>query len=125
VAWIERFTPERADPGASSAIGSAHRGRRSQSEPRRKRCSTSSGSTFLVRFATSRDPKNRAPRKFTLCREQQRVFGTRGVQPPSACDTQRITGGFDRWQREFVLTSKSLDARQRDSHDNDDRVRDS
>jgi len=80
---------------------------------------------LLVRFATSRDPKNRAARKFTICREQRRAFGTRGAHAPSACDTYRITGGFDRWQREFVLTSKSLDARQRDSHDNDDRVRDS
>jgi hypothetical protein len=78
-----------------------------------------------MRFATSRDPENRAARKFTIYQEQHRAFGTRGAQSLSACDTQGITRGFDRWQREFVLTSKSLDARQRDSHDNDDRVRDS
>jgi hypothetical protein len=70
-------------------------------------------------------PQNRTPRKFTICREQPRVFGTRGAQAASACDTHGIADGFDRWQGEFVLTSKSLDARRRDGHDNDDRMRDS
>jgi hypothetical protein len=80
---------------------------------------------LLVRFATSRVLKNRTARKITICREQQRAFGARGAQGPSVCDTHRITGGFDRWQGDFVLTSKSLDARQRDGHDDDDRMRDS
>src|SRR6188508_2998422 len=120
MAWIERSRDERAEPGAPSAIrrrgpapGTAGENRAGNTAAGETRASR----TFLVRFATSRDPKNRAARKFTICREQQRAFGTRGAQPPSACDTHGITAGSDRCQGEFVLTSKSLDARQRDSHD--------
>jgi hypothetical protein len=64
--------------------------------------------------------------KFAMCRELRRAIGTRGAQSRSACDMHGIPRRIDRWQREFVLASKSLDARLRHGQDNDeDRVRES
>ena len=74
-------------------------------------------------FARSMEPHSA---KFAMCREPRRAIGTRGVQSRSACDMLGIPRRIDRWQREFALASKSLDARLQHGHDTgDDRVRES